>query len=1033
MSIKKSIICLLGLFLVFPALISQIPDWENPQIVEINRLYPKASFMNYTNRSDAILNDYCKSPYYLSLNGDWKFNWVPKPADRPVDFYKEDYDVSKWDDFFIPGNWELNGYGTPIYTNATYPYPANPPYIPHYDNPVGSYVKSVDLNGGFVNDRRIILHFESGLAAMYIWVNGQKVGYSQGTKNAVEFDITPYVVVGKNRIAIEGYRWSDGSYLEDQDFWRLSGFDRGVYLYSVNKLNVDDFFAKSTLDKNYKNGVLDLDVQIANNFDENKNASVSIELIDNSGKSILKKSKSVRVNAGDKTSVTFNESVRNVMQWSAETPNLYSLLISVAADGQATETVSARLGFRTSEIKDGLLLINGKYVLLKGANIHEHHPIHGHVVDKEMMLKDFTLMKQYNVNAIRTSHYPQSRLFYDLCDELGFYVIDEANIESHGMGYGRQNPAFHPEWDIAHLERTYQLVERDKNHPSVIIWSLGNEASNGDVFLKTYNWIKERDNTRPVQYEQAHETKGTDIVCPMYASINHIANYAQKEGIYRPLILCEYSHAMGNSSGNLKEYWETIRQYKPLQGAFVWDWVDQGIATQDENGLPYFAYGGDFNSKMYHNDENFCINGLIFPDRKPSPQMAELKKCYQDIQFEAVDLANGKFKITNEFLYNNLSDYNFAYALVKNGKVEKEGTFDVKCAPLSSVEFTIPIAGISAEEGEEYFVNFTVTSKTVKPLIPVGHILATEQIALAGNQYFAGFSSPASGKVTVNQRNRDIFVRVGQIEARFNNNNGLYSYGLDGKNVLWGTPEPNFWRAPIDNDFGANLHNTMNIWRAAHKNRRLISFDLKESDEGAILTYQFRLVDIAADLTITYQIDSKGEIYVTQSYKTENKDITEMMRYGMSMRVADRYDNYTYYGRGPVENYIDRCYGSDIGIYESKVADQYTPYVRPQENGNKTDVRYLTLTDESGYGLRIEGKEALGATVSHVPTEDLDPGLSKKYRHQNDIHHQSQIFLNIDMFQRGIGGTNSWGALPLRQYRYDNKDYSFTYKMSLVQ
>ena len=337
------------------------------------------------------------------------------------------------------------------------------------------------------------------------------------------------------------------------------------------------------------------------------------------------------------------------MQWSAETPNLYSLLISVAADGQATETVSARLGFRTSEIKDGLLLINGKYVLLKGANIHEHHPIHGHVVDKEMMLKDFTLMKQYNVNAIRTSHYPQSRLFYDLCDELGFYVIDEANIESHGMGYGRQNPAFHPEWNIAHLERTYQLVERDKNHPSVIIWSLGNEASNGDVILKTYNWIKERDNTRPVQYEQAHETKGTDIVCPMYASINHIANYAQKEGIYRPLILCEYSHAMGNSSGNLKEYWETIRQYKPLQGAFVWDWVDQGIATLDENGLPYFAYGGDFNSKMYHNDENFCINGLIFPDRKPSPQMAELKKCYQDIQFEAVDLANGKFKLPMNF------------------------------------------------------------------------------------------------------------------------------------------------------------------------------------------------------------------------------------------------------------------------------------------------------------------------------------------------------------------------------------------------
>lgn len=1033
MSIKKNVFSLLGLLLVFSAMMAQVPDWENPQIVEINRLYPKASFMNYTDRADAIQNDYNNSSFYMSLSGSWKFNWVPKPADRPVDFYKENYDVSKWDDFAIPGNWELNGYGTPIYTNATYPHPANPPYIPHDDNPVGSYVKMVNLPASFISDRRTILHFESGLAAMYVWVNGQKVGYSQGTKNAVEFDISPYVKVGSNRIAIEGYRWSDGSYLEDQDFWRLSGFDRDVYLYTVNKLNVDDFFAKASLDKAYKNGVLDLDIQIANNFDQNKTASVNIELVDKSGKSVLKKSKSIQLAANAKASVAFNEKIKNVSHWSAETPDLYSLLISVATDKKSPEIVSSKLGFRTSEIKDGLLLLNGKYVLLKGVNIHEHHHIHGHVVDKETMMKDFTLMKQHNINAIRTSHYPQSQLFYDLCDELGFYVIDEANIESHGMGYGRRNPAFHPEWDLAHLERTYQLVERDKNHPSVIIWSLGNEASNGDVFLKTYNWIKERDNTRPVQYEQAHETEGTDIVCPMYAHIGHIENYAQREGIYRPLILCEYSHAMGNSSGNLKEYWETIRQFKPLQGGFIWDWVDQGIATQDENGLPYFAYEGDFNSKMYHNDDNFCINGLIFPDRNPSPQMVEVKKCYQDIQFAVVDMAKGKFKVTNEFLYTNLSDYDFAYTLMKNGVVEKEGTFNIKCAPLSSAEFSIPITGISADSGEEYFVNFTVTNKSDKILVPAGYVFATEQFALNNNQYFDGVSSPAEGKVTISNRERDITIQVGQIEARFNNHNGLYAYSIDRKNVLQGSPEPNFWRAPIDNDFGANLQNSMNIWRAAHKNRQLKSFDLTESDKGAILTYQYRLVDVAADLTITYQMDTKGDIYVTQSYKTNNKDITEMMRFGMSFRLPSQYDNYSYYGRGPAENYIDRCYGSDIGIYESKVADQYTPYVRPQENGNKTDVRYLTLTDENGYGLRIEGVQAIGSTATHVPVEDLDAGLSKKYRHQNDIHHHSTVFLNIDMFQRGIGGTNSWGALPLKQYRYDNQDYSFSYKMSLIQ
>jgi len=1033
MSYIKSSIVLLYFSCVSLFLFSQVPDWENPQIVEKNRLYPKATFMNYDSREKALIDNCQNSAFYLSLNGTWKFNWVPRPADRPQNFYQKGYDVSNWVDFPVPGNWEINGYGTPIYTNIIFPFPANPPYIPHDDNPVGSYVREFELSANFTSDRRIILHFESGLAAMYVWINGQKVGYSQGTKNAVEFDVSSYVKSGSNRIAIEGYRWSDGSYLEDQDFWRLSGFDRGVYLYTVNKLNVDDFFAKASLDKAYKNGILDLDIQIANNFDQNKTALVNIELVDKLGKTILKKSKSIQVEADNKASVKFSEKVKNVLHWSAETPHLYSLLISVATDKNTPETVSTKVGFRTSEIKDGLLLLNGKYVLLKGVNIHEHHPIHGHVMDEEMMMKDFTLMKQHNINAIRTSHYPQSTLFYKLCDELGFYVIDEANIESHGLGYGKQNVAFNPEWDLAHLERTYQLVERDKNHPSVIIWSLGNEASNGDAFYKTYKWIKERDNTRPVQYERAVENKNTDIVCPMYARVQDIERYALRTNIYRPLILCEYSHAMGNSSGNLKEYWETIRQYTPLQGGFIWDWVDQGIATQDENGLPYFAYGGDFNSKMYHNDENFCINGLIFPDRNPSPQMVEVKKCYQDIQFAVVDMAKGKFKVTNEFLYTNLSDYDFAYTLMKNGVVEKEGTFNIKCAPLSSVEFSIPIAGISADSGEEYFVNFTVTNKSEKTLVPAGYVYASEQFALNNNQYFEGLSTPADGKVTISDRERDITIRVGQIEARFNNHSGLYVYSIEGKNVLQGTPEPNFWRAPIDNDFGANLQNSMNIWRAAHKNRQLKSFDLTESDKGAILTYQYRLVDVAADLTITYQMDTKGDIYVTQSYKTNNKDITEMMRFGMSLRLPGQYDNYTYYGRGPAENYIDRCYGSDVGIYKSKVADQYTPYVRPQENGNKIDVRYLTLTDENGYGLRIEGGQALGSTATHVPVEELDPGRSKKYRHQNDIHHHSTVFLNIDMFQRGIGGTQSWGALPLKQYRYDNQDYSFSYKMSLIQ
>lgn len=1034
---RKITFYVLWFFCAFPILGTKSPEWENPKIVEINRLYPKSSFINYLDRTDAIANDYTRSPYYLSLDGDWKFNWVPKPAERPIDFYKESYDVSDWKNFIVPSNWELHGYGTPIYSNILYPFPVNPPYIPHEDNPVGSYVKKIGLTQDFVLNRRVILHFESGLAAMYVWVNGHKVGYSQGTKSALEFDVTPYVKLGENRIAIEGYRWSDGSYLEDQDFWRLSGFDRGIYLYSVDKLNVDDFFVKSTLDKTYKNGILDLNIQITNHYNQPKASSVSIELIDTKGNSVLKKIKTFKIGSLMKTSVQFNEKVENVLHWSAETPNLYTLLISSITKNHEIEIVSAKIGFRTSEIKDGLLLINGKYVLMKGVNLHEHHPVNGHVMDREMMMNDFALMKQHNINSIRTSHYPQSQLFYDLCDELGFYVINEANIESHGLGYGTENVAFNPDWDIAHLERTYQLVERDKNHPSVIIWSLGNEASNGDVFLKTYEWIKQRDNTRPVQYEQASETSGTDIVCPMYASIDEIVSYAENKDIYRPLILCEYSHAMGNSSGNLKEYWEAIRNHKSLQGGFIWDWVDQGIVTQDENGLPYFAYGGDFNSKMYHNDENFCINGLVFPNRHPSPQLVEVKKCYQNIQFEVVDIEKGKFKVKNEFLYTDLSDFSFSYTLIKNGNIEKEGRFPICCAPHSVVEFTIPISGIASQIGEEYFVNFTVNSVSEKPLIPANHTVATEQFALKNNQYFAGFSKPAKGAIKVMRDDEEmISVKAGDVVAKFGKkdyNAGLFAYTFDKKKILNEVIEPNFWRSPIDNDFGANLQTSMNVWRSAHKNRQLADFNILETENGIILNYQFRLIDVSALLTITYQFDSKGEIYVTQIYETSNENIKEIMRYGMLLILPSGYDFYTYYGRGPEENYVDRCYASDIGIYKSMVKDQYTPYVRPQENGNKMDIRYLMLTDQNGYGLRIDGSQAFSATATHVPIEDFDTGLSKKYRHQNDIHHHAETFLYIDLFQRGVGGINSWGALPLGKYRYDNQNYTFIYKMSLIQ
>jgi beta-galactosidase len=1018
-------------------------DWENPAVFQVNRLPARATFINYPEKDAAIQDNYFRSPYYLNLSGKWKFNWVPKPADRPVDFYKNGYDDSRWGEISVPGNWEIQGHGTPIYTNVVYPFPKNPPFIPHLDNPVGSYIKEFELPANW-ETRKTFIHFEAGLAAMYIWVNGEKVGYSQGTKNPAEFDITTYVHKGKNKIAVEGYRWSDGSYLEDQDFWRLSGFDRGVYLYSTDQVRITDFFAKPQLDASYKNGELTVEVKLDNFEGKERKTYLQMELLDQSGKSVVTKGTWVNLKAKQANQQIITQKVKNPALWSAETPNLYTLVLSLTDDQKnPIEYVSHRVGFRNVEIKDGVLLVNGKYVYLKGVNLHEHHPVNGHVMDKEMMMADLKLMKQFNVNAVRTCHYPQSALWYKLCDEYGIYLVDEANIESHGMGYGKENMAFDPAWDAAHLERTYSLVERDKNHPSVIIWSLGNEASNGDVFKKTYQWIKERDKNRPVQYEQAKETEATDIVCPMYASIDKIAEYAQKPDVYRPLILCEYSHAMGNSSGNIKEYWETIREHRALQGGFIWDWVDQGILTKDENGNPYYAYGGDFNAKHYPHQENFCMNGVIWPDRTPNPQLFEVKKAYQDIHFKIKDLQKGVITVINEFAFTNLNQFRFQWELMKNGVKTHQGDFLVDLAPLSNKDVQLNLPQVDVKDGEEYCLNvYAITIKSTD-VVPSGHIAAYEQLAFGKNNYFAAVTSgKSSAKPSVTKKNNKIEVKAGDVMATFDvatnyrlkgAASGLISYQKNGKEVLKEAVAPNFWRAPIDNDFGAEIQYRLNVWRAAGMNRLLKNVDVKEENNSVKVIYQYRLTDVSADYTQTYTVDGKGTIMVDVQYKTMNTDITEMPRFGNVITLPFELDNYQYYGRGPVENYVDRCDAAMLGIYESKVKDQYVPYLRPQENGNKMDVRWLTLTDDSGFGLKVEGLQPMGATALHNASEDFDPGMTKKHQHINDIYPRNEVVLSIDLFQRGIGGTNSWGQLPLEKYRYNNKDYHFSYKLSIIQ
>lgn len=1020
---------------------SQNNDWENPSVFEINRLPARATFMNFADKESALSDNYSRSPFFISLSGKWKFNWVPRPDDRPLDFYKNDYNVSSWKEINVPGNWELSGYGTPIYTNIEYPFTRNPPYIDHRDNPVGSYVKEFELPKDWQN-RKIFLHFEAGVSAMYIWINGEKVGYSEGTKNPAEFDITSFVRSGKNKLTIEAYRWSDGSYLEDQDFWRLSGFDRDIYLYSTNQIRISDFFAHPNLDSNYKNGELTLDLKY-NNYGKNQvNAGIQIELIDKKGKTVFSKNASVGLKPNEETLQSISQKVKSPELWSAEKPNLYTLVITLKDENKkVVECVSQRIGFRSVEIKNGNLLVNGKYVYLKGVNRHEHDQINGHVISKETMIADLKLMKQNNVNAVRTCHYPNCTLWYKLCDEYGIYLIDEANIESHGMGYGKENMAFDPTWDNAHLARTYSLVERDKNHPSVIIWSLGNEASNGDVYKKAYQWVKNRDNSRPVQYEQAGEEKTTDIVCPMYASIYQIARYANKKDIYRPLILCEYSHAMGNSSGNLKEYWETIRENHALQGGFIWDWVDQGILTKDENGNPYYAYGGDFNSKGYPHQENFCLNGLIWPDRTPSPQLVEVKKAYQDIQIKEKDLKKGIISIKNEFAFTNLSNYQFKWEVLKNGEKIGESNFNVEIAPLSTKDIQLKLPEITSKEGEEYLLNIYVSTKTETNLIPANHIIAYEQLVLESNNYFGKIAPLSSETVpSIKRETNRIKVAAGDISIEFNTNKddrsnvqSLISYKKGGKEILKSTIEPNFWRAPTDNDFGANIQRKLNVWRGAGYNRVLKDVLIKENGKEVSIIYLYRLPDVAADYTQTYLIDGTGAITVNVQYKTTNIEIQEIPRFGNVLILPVELDNYKYYGRGPAENYVDRCDGSKLGIYNSKVKDQYVPYLRPQENGNKMDVRWLTLTNENGFGLKVECLQPLGVTVLQNASEDFDPGFTKKFMHRNDIYPRNEVILNLDLFQRGLGGTDSWGALPLEQYRYKNKDYNFSYKLSITQ
>ena len=998
--------------------------WEQPEVYEVGKLPARATLTPYATIEQALLRG--ESEWVMDISGDWKFYWTPTPAEAPEEFESIFYDDSQWGTIPVPGNWEVQGYGMPIYTNVNYPFAKNPPFIPHDDNPTGCYRHRFVIPEAWDN-RRVILHFESGLAAMYVWVNGIEVGYSEGTKTAVEFDITGMVQHGENVLAVKGLRWADGSYLEDQDFWRLSGFDRGVKVYTVDDVRIADMFVISDLDEDYKRGLYTSTVTIENGRSQQFNGSVELQLIDKEGRVLIKESKQLVVEAGSTVDVAIERGLAKVDLWSHEFPNLYTTLVALrGSDGAVIEATSTRTGFRKVEIKDAQLLLNGRRLMINGVNIHEHNPATGHVVNRELMLKDIALMKQHNINAVRTSHYPQPTEWYDLCDEYGILLVDEANIEAHGCGTGwhESYPQFHPshraEWMGTHHDRVRSMVERDKNHPSVILWSMGNESSDGEVYGQMYTWIKNRDKTRFVQLEQGYGGPHTDIICPMYSPMSELRRYAERKDLSKPYILCEFAHAMGNSTGNFREYFDIMSLGKHMQGGFIWDWVDQGIDAVGRDSRHYWACGGDFGAWMYTHDENFCCNGLLLPDRTPHPGIHEVKKVYQDINFELLE--GGIVRIHNDFNFSDLSAYDFSYMVLCEGRQVAGGTLEeVKCKAGKSVDIAIALPEL--EEGKEYLLNLYALQREDNLLIPAGHEVASEQIALS--EYDYSIKKP-HGHLKVREGDDWVVAYAGDIGVLFNKNNGrLVRYVSDDRELLPQVPEPWFWRAPTDNDWGAGFQRTANVWRTNRS--RTVESSIKIGSQEVVARNVREMVDAPSLFITTCTFMADGALKIEVEWERKGEFVPELPRLGMRIILPEDYKNFKYYGRGPWENYSDRKESSFIGLYEQSTDEQLFPYVRPQESGNKCDVRWLELTNSEGEGLRVEGLQPLSVSAMPYRSEDLDPGLTKKQMHYSDIEPRREVVLHIDLAQRGLGGDDSWGAQPHDAYRLTADKYSYGY------
>ena len=1019
-------ISFLILLIVSVIVFSQSKDWENPSYVEKGKEKPHSTFILFDNEKDALSQDFSKSKDILSLNGIWDFKFFPNYKDAELDFSKPI--GVKWNQIPVPSNWELQGFGIPIYTNITYPFPKNPPFIGDA-NPVGIYRTIFDRS--FANGQTI-LHFGSISGCAFVWLNGQKIGMTKNSKTPAEFNITPYLRDKDNELIVKVFRWSDGSYLEDQDFWRLSGIERDVYLYKLPDVAVWDYFVKTDLDRQYKNAEFTVDIDIRN-FKKTKGefSEIKIKLLDKNGKKVNSQAK--RVEFVDSLGVVlFQSNIKNPEKWTAETPNLYTLLITLKT-GNSEKYIAEKIGFRKIEIKKGQLQLNGKTIKVHGVNRHEHDPETGHTTSKELMLEDILLMKQFNINAVRLSHYPNDPLFYKLCDEYGLYLVDEANIESHGMGDANtpeldtiHHPSYLPEWRKTHIDRTERMIKRDKNHPSVIIWSLGNECGNGPVFHDTYKMVKAYDRSRPIMFEQAKEDWNTDIIAPMYPSIDEMKNFAKRKNQNRPYIMCEYSHSMGNSNGNFRNYFDVINSSKYMQGGFIWDWVDQGLKAKDSNAQTFYAYGGDLGSFLYYNDENGVGDGILSADRTPDPGAYEVRKVYQYIKFSEINIKEGSFQIRNEYDFINLDTFDFLWEILEDGKLIKKGKFNLSLRPSETQNIKIQYPTFDPEK--EYFINFKAGTKKGWSLLKKGTELAWEQFKISGD--YLKTKSKNKGQLHVSDSGQEIRFSSGAVKGVFNKNKAEFTSYSNQYLDLANLPKPYFWRAPTDNDFGNKMPSKLGFWRNAHNDLKLEKAEVfPQNKDGLIIICTYSLNSIYYQCIYSIHNDGSIEIKFLMKNQTQTPEIP---RFGSRMILPERFHNLRYYGKGPYENYQDRNEASFVGIYDDVTENQYYKgYIRPQESGNKTETRWVELLDDAGHGISVQGLQQLNFTAINHSAEDLDPGYTKKQQHPTELPIRKHIFLNIDLGQRGVGGDDSWKTLPHEKYRLTANDYEFSYILKL--